>query len=443
MILSDSVKAIFNSMNEGILIIDPDENIVFGNTAYKKFINSEAGRDIGPIAGKKLRQLRPGAQLPDVLKTGIPIMHAPRRELAEVYFVNMYPIFEGTDIVAAMSVVTFIDDAESFKGELEAIERHNEQVRNSMNNVSGMMTFDRIIARGRKSAACKAYAERIAATEFPILLISESGAGKGAYAQAIHNASPRAGGVFISLNCATYSETLNVQLFGSEPGAVSGSRHGSMGLLEAAEGGTLFIDEISEMSLDNQSRLLRALQSQSIRRIGGHTDIPINVRIIAASNVNLTDYIDRGRFRDELFYHLNTFNITIPPLRERMDDLPPLVRQILHGVSRMMKKPIGITDGAMDRLMAHNWPGNVRELINVLEFSAYLSKNDMITEDSLPENIGTAQKTSGQTLSERVKAFERSEIMKTLETFGNDLPGKKAAAQELGISLASLYSKLK
>ncbi len=443
MYLTDDIKAAFNAMHEGILLIDDDYRVIFGNIAYLNFLNRESPGSQLSIVGKKLTDIRPGAQLPEVIRTGRPILHAQRRETSEIYFVNMYPIFDRDKVIAGLSVVTFMDDANAFKSEVEAMHSRSREAMTHVNNAVAETTFDDIVAKGRKSAASRAYAEKIAETEFPIMLIGESGSGKNAYAQAIHRASSRSQEVFLTVNCATIADKLEVELFGCEPGAFSSMPYGSTGLLEIADKGTLFIDEISQMPLELQSKLLDMLQTGVIRRVGADYGINVNPRIIVASNMELTDLVAENRFKPELFYLLNTFSVSIPPLRERMEDIPVIVKQTLRRVSLKQKRQISITDEALDKLMTHNWPGNIRELVNVLEFSVYLTQGDMITSDSLPENIGTDRKRMESTLQERVKAFEKAEILKALEFYGSDLAGKKAAARAMDISLASLYAKLK
>lgn len=446
MFLPQEAKEIFDGMSEGILIIDRKGVIVFGNRAYKRFLNQEAGADIGEIAGYSLRDLRPGAQLPQVLETGRPILQSVRREIDATYFVNMYPIRQNGQLMGGISVVTFMKEATAFREMLDDLEARSQKVLRRVNRAaSSRYTFDSIVAQGARSAECKRFAQRVAGSEAPVLLTSESGAGKEVYAQAIHNASARAGGVFTAINCATFrKETLGSELFGYVDGAFPGAKEGGkIGLFEAAKGGTIFLDEISEMDLQTQSNLLRTLQEHTIRPVGAVEEIPVDVRILAASNADLMQYIKEGRFRADLYYRLNTFHIQIPPLRERLEDIPQLTAQILTDISTTLKREITITGQALDRLMTHDWPGNIRELKNVLEFSAYLSPDGAIGEESLPENIGRSSLRDTTPLYQRVRRFERAEIEKALEHYGADLKGKRAAAAELGISLASLYGKLK
>ena len=444
--LNEAARAAFNAMREGITIIDTDGIIVFGNTAYREFLNKEAGGDIGPIEGYRLRDLRPGARLPDVLEKGEPILHLTRQEVEDFYFVNLYPIYRDGVLLGGLSVVTFLDDAYRAREELEAMEARSKQVLHRINKANGARyTFDDIVAESPAGAQTKALAEKIAATDATVLLESESGTGKELYAQAIHNASLRREGVFVAINCANFNPNmLESELFGYVEGAFTGAKKGGkLGLFEAAAGGTLFLDEISEMDLGLQAKLLRVLQERRIRPVGGVKEIDVDVRVIAACNAGLPDYVDQGKFRKDLYYRLNTFPIHIPPLRERTGDIPALAAAILDQLSHKLRRPFTLTDEAVRLLQAHSWPGNVRELRNVLEFSAYLTPSGVITCEACPADLRRpAEHDAALPLVQRVRAFEKREIQRLLARNGASLEGKKKTAAQLGISLASLYNKL-
>ena len=435
--------AIFQPMQEGILVINAAARIVFANQAYLDFL----GMRWEDIQGRLLREIRPGARLPDVLATGRPILHAPRTEKQdEIYFVNMYPIKEDGEVVGGISVVTFLKDAYDFQSELDAYEKRNKQVLRRVNKAnSARYTFDSIVAAAENSRAALQLARKAAATEASVMLASESGTGKELYAQAIHNASARKNEVFVAINCANFNaNTLESELFGYVEGAFTGAKKGGkIGLFEAASGGTLFLDEVSEMDYALQAKLLRAIQEGRIRPVGSVNEIEVDVRLICASNADLNAYIEESKFRRDLYYRLSTFRIRIPPLRERREDIPALTEALLAELSKKLKRSVTITDEALRCLTVHDWPGNVRELRNVLEFSAYLSDNGTIVQDSLPEHIvRPAMEQPEITLSQRVRVFEQAEINRLLLKNGTDLAGKKKTAKQLGVSLATLYNKL-
>lgn len=436
------LRAALRAMREGILMIDREGRIAFANQAYLDFL----GRPESEILGRPLREVRPGARLPEVLTTGRPILHAPRmEENDDVYFVNMYPIMAEDQVVGGLSVVTFSADAFDFRSELEAYEKRNKQVLHRVNRAnSARHTFDSIVAVGENARSVKSLARRAAATDAPVLLASESGTGKELYAQAIHNASPRRREVFVAINCANFNAgTLESELFGYVEGAFTGARRGGkIGLFEAASGGTLFLDEVSEMDLGLQAKLLRALQEGRVRPVGGLEEVEVDVRLVCASNADLNDYIARGKFRRDLYYRLSTFQIRIPPLRERPGDIPTLAQEILQELSKKLKRSVTISREALEVLTAYDWPGNVRELRNVLEFSAYLSENGVIVPGSLPESLARAGEEERLPLAQRVRAYEQAEIRKALLRWGDSVEGKRRAATELGISLATLYNKM-
>lgn len=439
----EELSAALQSMREGILMIDAEARIIFANQSYLDFVKKTSDQ----ILGRPLREVRPGARLPEVLATGQPILHAPRtEENDDIYFVNMYPILLDGAVAGGLSVVTFIRDAYDFRTELEAYEKRNKQVLRRVNKAnSTRYTFDSIVAVEENVRAVKSLAQRAAATDAAVLLASESGTGKELYAQAIHNASPRCREVFVAINCANFNaNTLESELFGYVEGAFTGARRGGkIGLFEAANGGTIFLDEVSEMDMGLQAKLLRVLQEGRARPVGGVEEVESDVRLICASNADLQSYIAAGKFRRDLYYRLSTFQIRIPPLRERRGDIPALAFVILQELSKKLKRSVTISPEALEILTAYDWPGNVRELRNVLEFSAYLSENGVIVRDSLPESlVRPAAERENLPLAQRVRIFEQSEIHKLLLRHGSTLEGKKRTAAELGISLATLYNKL-
>lgn len=439
-------RAAFDAMREGITIIDREGRIVFGNRAYLEFLREEIGEEVGPIEGRRLREIRPGARLPDVLREGKPILHITRQEIQDFYFVNLYPIYEGGELAGGISVVTFLEEAYQAREELEAMESRSRQVLRRINKANGARyTFDDIAAESPQSAQVKALAQKISRTDATVLLESESGTGKELYAQAIHNASPRQNGVFVAINCSNFNANmLESELFGYAEGAFTGAKKGGkIGLFEAAEGGTLFLDEISEMDQGLQAKLLRALQERRVRPVGAVREVDVDVRIVAACNANLLEYVSQGKFRRDLYYRLSTFPVHIPPLRERPEDIPALARDMLEELSHKLRRPISLSGDAVERLQMHTWPGNIRELRNVLEFSACLTASGHITADSLPSDLPSPEKDDTVlTLAQRTGAFEKREILRLLDKNGTSLVGKQKTAAQLGISLASLYNKL-
>ncbi|MFO0795015.1 MAG: sigma-54 dependent transcriptional regulator, partial [Candidatus Brocadiaceae bacterium] len=278
--------------------------------------------------------------------------------------------------------------------------------------------------------------EDVAPSTASILILGETGTGKELVANAIHYQSDRAGKPFVALHCAALSEgVLESELFGHEKGAFTGAIQARKGRFEIADKGTLFLDEVGEMSLKVQVKLLRVLEKGEFERVGGEKTIKVDVRLIAATNRNLEKEISEGRFREDLFYRLNVISIHVPSLRERKDDVPLLSNFFVIKYAKKYKKEIrGFTPEVMDVLSTYHWPGNVRELENVIERAVVLCKKDMITLDYLPKNILPAKEDASVIkipLGTSLEGAEKEIISKTLQmTQGS----KKEAARILGIS---------
>jgi two-component system, NtrC family, response regulator AtoC len=283
------------------------------------------------------------------------------------------------------------------------------------------------------------------------LLLGESGTGKELVAREIHRRSARSERPFLDINCAVLSETLlESEIFGHERGAFTDARELKQGLLEVADGGTVLLDEIGEMPFAVQPKLLRVLETRSFRRVGGTRDIPVNVRIIAATNRNLEKAMAEGRFREDLYYRLHVFPIKLPPLRQRPVDIPVLTAYFLDLFNATLKKTMtGFTPRAMELMGRYSWPGNVRELKNIVERAMVLSKSAVIDIDMLPREIVGLQYGGGEPVHEpqannshkkTLDDLEREHILDVLRAEGNN---RTAASKVLGISRSTLQDKLK
>ncbi|MEN6374218.1 MAG: sigma 54-interacting transcriptional regulator [Smithella sp.] len=282
----------------------------------------------------------------------------------------------------------------------------------------------------------------------PVLLIGETGTGKEVIANAIHELSPKSNGPLIKVNCGAIPEMLvDSELFGHEKGAFTGAIAQKRGRFERANGGTIFLDEVSELPLPVQVRLLRVLQEKEIERVGGNKTIKVDVRIISATNRNLEELIKNGRFREDLFFRLNVFPILVPPLRERKNDIPILVHHFIHKKAREMALPqIPIpSPGELDRLMRYDWPGNVRELENVVERAIILSKDKPITfGDVVDHNVSSRECKPGKEHdTQRLDELEAQHIEITLNKVGGRVSGKGGAADLLGVNPNTLRHRMK
>lgn len=295
-----------------------------------------------------------------------------------------------------------------------------------------------IIGRSRAIRQVLAQVEQVASTDSSVLIRGETGTGKELIAQAIHRLSPRHDHVMVNVNCAALPSALvESELFGREKGAFTGALTRQIGRFEVADGSTIFLDEIGELSLDVQVKLLRVLQEGRFERLGSPQTLKVNVRVIAATNRDLTDDLRAGRFRQDLFYRLNVFPIRVPPLRERAEDIPMLVWAFLQEFSsRMGKKITQVPRQTMEALQSHAWPGNVRELRNVIEHGAILTSGDTLRVPMLVEASPAARKV--QTLADA----EREHILESLERTGWRIKGPKGAAALLGLNPSTLYGRM-
>ncbi len=438
----EKMENILNAVKEGILIVDKEEKIMFINDAYAEFIE----HTLEEVKGKPLKEIRSGAMLPEVMKSGKMQEQMHRVENGKEYFANMYPIRENCEVVGGISTVTFLENARFLAEMIGELNEKEAYLDARMKEVNGTRyDFDDIVYGSEVTMHCIEMAKKIAHSDISVLLQGESGCGKELYAQAIHNESERRSYPFIAINCAVLSgNMLESELFGYENGAFTGAQKGGKaGLFEIANKGTLFLDEISEMDYTLQAKLLRALQERKIRRVGGTKEIDIDVRIIGACNVDLEKYIEEKKFRQDLYYRIAAIPIHLVPLRERKGDIAPLLEHHLKKISIHNKRKVGITEAARNILMEYNWPGNVRELENILEYATLMMTGNQIDVEDLPPTImSEGSSVKMPTLAERVHQYERQQIMSVLEQFGNTLEGKKKAAKTLGISLATLYNKI-
>ena len=451
----DTLLTEFADLCEGVLIVDRDARVVWMNERYPQRLGiAEPDR----IIGRPIEELIPNSLMREVVTSGKPIMLDIMEFGSEAFVVMRLPVRdEDGAIIGAVGMMIF-DDArqlaplvsrfQSMKVELADARKKLDEVRRSK------YTFANFVGTCARSMGVKDRARRAARWSSPVLILGETGTGKELLAQAIHAASPRAAGPFVAVNIAAIPETLlEADFFGVAPGAYTGAdRKGRVGKFKLADGGTLFLDEIGDMSPGLQAKLLRALQEKEVERVGSNQLLGVDVRIIAATSRNLQQEVDAGRFRPDLYYRLNVFTLDVPPLRERLDDLPLLAEALADGIARRLgEPPRNITAAALARLATHTWPGNVRELGNVLERALLMSDADTLDRDDidqvLPHPAAPAAAAAGpstanaqpRTLVEIQRDAERQAIADALaQCLGN----KVQAARRLGISRACLYEKL-
>lgn len=308
-----------------------------------------------------------------------------------------------------------------------------------------------MVGSSKKMQELFALIERVAGSNVSVLITGESGTGKELVARTLHDLSPRKNKPFVAVNCAAIPETLiESEIFGHEKGAFTGALERRAGCFELAEEGTLLLDEIGEMPIGTQAKLLRVLEERKLRRLGSKVESAVDVRVLAATNKEPETAVGDGHLRGDLYYRLNVFNIHMPPLREHKEDIPAIVESMLVDMNRKHNRRVSGVDGEMlSRLMAYDWPGNVRELRNTIERAVVLSMEDQLEPHHLPPGFGTrsvrpSPETDDNAIQVKVGATvdeaEQLLILKTLESTGNN---KTRAAEKLGISLKTLHNKLK
>lgn len=324
----------------------------------------------------------------------------------------------------------------------EAIKNYNKI------NKDYKITLDNIIGNSDLIIQTKRNALIASNSTSTILITGESGTGKELFARSIHNHSNRADHPFVTVNCAAIPDNLlESELFGYEEGAFTGAKKGGkLGKFELADKGTIFLDEIGDMSLHLQAKLLRVLQEREVDKIGGKSNIFIDVRIIAATNKNLSAMVKNGSFREDLYYRLNVIPIKLPSLRERREDIPLLIDYMIKEYSdKLGKEILEIDKNAKQLLMNYSWPGNIRELQNVIEYSINMSQSKILTLDSMPKTLTTINYVEDEEDNGEIRTLEEleiKEIKKALDTYKNYKKDKELAANALGISRATLYRKL-
>ncbi len=301
-----------------------------------------------------------------------------------------------------------------------------------------------LIARSHAMQAVLDLVERVAPTDATVLIQGESGTGKEVIAKAVHHASARATRPFVAVNCGAVPEPLlESELFGYVRGAFTGAAASKLGLFEEADGGTLFLDEIAEMPATVQVKLLRALQSGEVRRLGATQAATIDVRVLAATNGDLATRISQGSFREDLFYRLNVIQMILPPLRDRREDIPALAEHFLTRAAAKLARTLRLSPAALERLLRYPWPGNVRELENAIERAAILARTEAVEPDDLPPHVSAGLHLGPSPALPRqitLADAERAHILTTLERYGRNHSG---AAEALGIGRTTLWRKLK
>lgn len=432
-------KAVVESMKDGVLVIDQDGIVRIINPEYTNITGVTPN-----IIGHSLAEYRPGAQLPTVMKQQKSRIGIYRKTKDREYVVDMAPIVVQGETIGAVSVCKSLTEVHSLTQELtKQIKKVTELEKRMKSIYAAKYNFEDIIGEDPELTRVMNVAKKTATSNLPILVTGESGTGKELFAQSIHHTSDRTYKPFIPVNCSALPASLmESELFGYADGAFTGAmKGGKAGLFEMAHGGTLFLDEIGDLSYDVQAKILRVLQEGRIRRVGEVKEREVDVRIVAATHRDLRQYIMKNLFREDLFYRLNVVNLQIPSLRNRKCDIPLISNKLLPANHTLSKDVLSF-------FLTYEWPGNVRELRNVIDFAVCMAEGEIIEVQHLPEflrkyiTLPQHNESSG-TLKESMRNAEKDVLVEKMRNFGTSLDERQKVADLLGVSLATLYNKLK
>lgn len=420
-------KTVLDNAYEGVISVDHDGRV----TVFNPVAQRTTGIGEAAAVGRPIAEIWPQLRLADVLRTGRDDLGQLLRVKDKRILCNKIPIMVSGQ--AAGAVANFQD--------VSKIQQMEERIRREI-YASGHIaafTFNDVLGSTPVIENTVRMAKDFAATQSAVLILGETGTGKEVFAQSIHNYSPRAGGPFVAVNCAALpSQILESELFGYVGGAFTGAvKGGRPGLFEVAHRGTIFLDEIAEMDLATQGKLLRVLQEKKVMRLGSDKVIPVDVRVIAATNRTLKQMVSQNDFRADLYYRLNVLRLRIPPLRERVADIPIYARHFLSRYAAAAGRSLAFADDALGLLASYPWPGNIRELENTVERAAVVCREGKVTAGTVAEMLADEQESAIQTF---VQESENEEIKKALAA----TRGKYGeAAKLLGISRSTLWRKLK
>jgi len=439
-------EAILDNIYNGVMITDPDGKIIFFSKTYGKFL----GIDPKETIGKHCTEVIENTRMHIVAKTGIPEIDQPHRIKGQDMVVQRIPIIIDGKVIAVYGQVMFknVRDVHTLSRKLNVLESKVGFYEKELENLrSSKYTINHIVGKSPKMVELKNLALKAAKTNAPVLLIGESGTGKELFAHAIHYASDRRSYPFIRVNCAAIpKDLLEAELFGYEPGAFTGAgSKAKPGKFELAHQGTIFLDEISDLPLEMQPKLLRVLEEKEVERLGGTRPLKCDFRLIAATHENLEKCVEAEKFRKDLYYRINVIPIQIPPLRERKEDIPLIAEHIVEILSKDLGTHItGISQEVIKIFMNYDWPGNVRELFNILERAIYTTEGNMIEIHHLPyflQHMKEGINKNQFTLLKKLREDMEKEAL--LHAIRISKFNKKEAAKLLGIHRTALYKKIK
>ena len=439
--LSPYWESIIETMKEGLLVVNPEGTIIAVNPAAEALTGYSAQELIGSscrvldCTGCVIYGDGPGEKWCKLFQEGMVkakkclITHKDHRSVSVV---KNATVLRGQDgrLIGAVETLTDISDFVRQQEEIMALRKTLDLNDNYFGILGKSVSMQRLFEM----------IESVAQSDAPVIINGQSGTGKEMVARAIHWASPRQDKPFIKVSCAALNENLlETELFGHVKGAYTGADRSRVGRFEAAHGGSIFLDEIGDIPPATQVKLLRVLEEKEIERVGDHTPIPVDVRIITATNKNLEDLVARGAFREDLYFRIHVFPLTIPPLRERPEDIPIIIQHFVEqNQATSGKKITGLSPEAVARLTSYTWPGNVRELRNAIEYALVLCPGGEIGAHHLPHKIAPASDCPPP--AEPLEARERDELVRVLRQVGGN---QSAAARQLGVSRVTVWKRMK
>lgn len=441
-VLSDRMKGILDTINSGVVIYDGDGNVLYKNNSLVRILNEIGIENMDNFVNEirkndLLQSLLDNDECTHPCEIAIDILGVKYNLLVTITYLK-------TDSFSNEVMLT-----------IQNINYFKKQVMQSIEKNHVRLQFDNILGVSENFLEVKSLAEKAALSDSNVLLLGESGTGKELFARAIHNHSERKDNAFVPINCGAIPDALfESELFGYEKGAFTGAYSNKIGKFEIADKGTVFLDEISELPYRLQVKLLRILQDKEVSRIGSNIIHKIDIKIIAASNVDLKQRVKEGLFREDLYYRLNVIPLYIPPLRKREDDIIFIANHFIKYYSEMLKKDIrGISQDAISMLLKYPWPGNVRELQNVIEYAVNFEQRDIIHSELIERRLlsnndkcSLTKHLSGKSLGNCLKELEREIISSSISrySFSNSKDYiTQQVCRELDISRATLYRKIK
>jgi transcriptional regulator with PAS, ATPase and Fis domain len=434
------LNTIMDATNDCFVYVNKDGIVEMLSKAYAEFLKVDREKAIG----SHVRDVIENTRMDVVIKTGKPEIAQVQEIRGRNMIATRIPVFTNGKTVGKV-LFRDVDELNSLYMEINKIEKELNLYKDEFRRVNkAKYAIENIIGESQEMLKLKDVTKKVANTTSTVLILGESGTGKELFAHAIHNNSSRKNSSFIKVNCGAIPyELLESELFGYEEGSFTGAKKGGkIGKFKAADGGTIFLDEIAELPMNMQAKLLRVLQDREIEKIGSTKSEKVDVRVIAATNKNLEEMVDRGAFRLDLYYRLNVVSIRIPSLRERKEDIPILSKHLVDKISKEQNVNVeSVSSKAMEFLINYKWPGNVRELENILERAVnFLDGESKIMTNHLPPKVtGMSGVESVRSLKETMDQIEKEVLTNSLILAKGN---KSEAAEALGISRTSLYEKL-